>query len=50
MDKEQLKQNAAIVDGQFNETAKVYGTSKYVIYLVGALAAIGLVTLIVWVL
>ena len=46
MDKEQLKADAANVDRQMTGAAAAFGAPKWVLYVVGVLALVGIVTLI----
>lgn len=46
MNKEQLKADAENVDKQMTGAAAAFGAPKWVLYVVGVLALVGIVTLI----
>ena len=46
MDKEQIKQDAEHVDSQMEGAAKAFGTPKWVLYIVGVLAVVGLIVVV----
>jgi hypothetical protein len=46
MDKEQLKSDAANVDRQMTGAAAAFGAPKWVLYVVGVLALVGVAMLI----
>ena len=48
MDKEQIKADAANVDKQMTGAAAAFGAPKWMLYAAGALAVIGAVVVVGW--
>ena len=48
MDKEQIKADGANIDKQMRSAAVAFGTSKWILYAAGVLAAIGSVAVLGW--